>query len=143
MAGAVTRPLPSWARLRLDSVLACLTEPGRRLTPGRRLRLGFASAATGASVPPLATGGHFIRKPSAPTASEFEIFVSQVAPKSISQMVYILNVVNLRLRKQVAVRVLPAATCSHDSTPPHLWGGVRRSRRRVLPIYGEVSGEAG
>src|SRR5882672_2361556 len=113
MAGAVTRPLPSWARLRLDSTLACLTVPGRRLTPGRRRRFGFASAATGASVPPSATGGHFIRKPSAPTTSNLEMFVSEFGAKSCGQTVYILNVVNLRLPKQVAVRVLPAATCSH------------------------------
>ena len=38
-AGAVTRPLPSWARLRPASARACLTAPGRRFTPGSRRRL--------------------------------------------------------------------------------------------------------
>src|SRR3989441_3957264 len=141
MAGAVTRPLPSWARLKLASTRACLTEPGRRFTPGSRRLFGCASVATGASARPLATAGHFIRKPSAPRASILEIFVSEFELKRGSQTVYILNVVNLRLRKQVAVRVLPAATCSCFLAPPHLWGGVRRSRtegpeqlsRRVSP----------
>src|SRR5438876_861949 len=123
MAGAVTRPLPSWARLKLASNRACLTEPGRRFTPGSRRLFGCASAATGASARPLATAGHFIRKPSAATASILEISVSEFGTSRVSQSVYILNVVNLRLHKQVAVRVLPAATCFHDSTPPHLWGG--------------------
>src|SRR3989442_5272294 len=128
MAGAVTRPLPSWARLKLASARACLTEPGRRFTPGSRRLFGCASVATGASARPVATAGHFIRKPSAPRASILEIFVSEIELNRGSQIVYILNVVNLRLRKQVAVRVLPAATCSCFLAPPHLW---------------EVSGEAG
>src|SRR5438876_7415340 len=123
MAGAVTRPLPSWARLKLASNRACLTEPGRRFTPGSRRLFGCASAATGASARPLATAGHFIRKPSAATASILEISVSEFGTSRVSQSVYILNVVNLKWRNQVAVRVLPAATCFHDSTPPHLWGG--------------------
>src|SRR3989442_3217951 len=149
MAGAVTRPLPSWARLKLASNRACLTEPGRRFTPGSRRLFGCASAATGASARPLATAGHFIRKPSAPTASILEIFVSEIETSRVSQSVYILNVVNLRLRKQVAVRVLPAATC----TPPHEVGRWRRRRRRgqasrwlgrskLLPIDGEVAPKA-
>src|SRR5207302_4297708 len=117
MAGAVTRPLPSWARLKLASARACLTEPGRRFTPGSRRLFGCASVATGASARPLATAGHFIRKPSAPRASILEIFVSEIELKRGSQTVYILNVVNLRLRKQVAVRVLPAATCFFTSPP--------------------------
>src|SRR5467141_761302 len=123
MAGAVTRPLPSWARLKLASNRACLTEPGRRFTPGSRRLFGCASVATGASARPVATAGHFIRKPSAPRASILEIFVSEFELTLGSQTVYILNVVNLRLRKQVAVRVLPAATCSCFLAPPHLWGG--------------------
>src|SRR5947209_5357930 len=148
MAGAVTRPLPSWARLKLASARACLTEPGRRFTPGSRRLFGCASVATGASARPLATAGHFIRKPSAPQASILEIFVSEFELKLGRQTVYILNVVNLRLPKQVAVRVLPAATCFHDSPPPHLWGGGAEGAAgakplKLLPIYGEVSGEAG
>src|SRR5207249_1808924 len=111
MAGALPRPLPSWARLRLASTRACLTDPGRKFTPGSRRLFGCASVATGASARPLATAGHFIRKPSAPRASILEIFVSEFELKLGRQTVYILNVVNLRLRKQVAVRVLPAATC--------------------------------
>src|SRR2546427_8267866 len=154
MAGAVTRPLPSWARLKLASNRACLTEPGRRFTPGSRRLFGCASAATGASARPLATAGHFIRKSSGPTASILEIFVSEIETKCGSQSVYILNVVNLRLRKQVAVRVLPAATCFHDynsspfmgrwrlrrrragplKTPPHLWGGGAEGAGRAEPF---------
>src|SRR5207302_8344659 len=126
MAGAVTRPLPSWARLKLASARACLTEPGRRFTPGSRRLFGCASVATGASARPLATAGHFIRKPLAPQASILEIFVSELDLSQVSQGVHPLNVVKLRLRKQVAVRVLPAATCFF--LPPHHVGRSPRSR---------------
>src|SRR5207302_9923269 len=115
MAGAVTRPLPSWARLKLASTRACLTDPGRRFTPGSRRLFGCASVATGASARPLATAGHFIRKPSAPQATILEIFVSELDLSQVSQGVHPLNVVKLRWLEQVAVRVLPAATCSHLS----------------------------
>src|SRR2546430_9560756 len=130
MAGAVTRPLPSWARLKLASTRACLTDPGRTFTPGSRRLFGCASVATGASARPLATAGHFIRKPSGPQASILEIFVSEIEPNRGSQTVYILNVVNLRLRKQVAVRVLPAATCSSLS-PPGERARVRGEKERI------------
>src|SRR5436190_16110391 len=140
MAGAVTRPLPSWARLKLASTRACLTDPGRRFTPGSRRLFGCASVATGASARPLATAGHFIRKPSAPRASILEIFVSEIEANRGSQTVYILNVVNLRLRKQVAVRVLPAATCSPLS-PPGERARLRGEKERIpSPLQGRGPG---
>src|SRR3989442_12853462 len=120
MAGAVTRPLPSWARLKLASNRACLTEPGRTFTPGSRRLFGCASVATGASARPVATAGHFIRKPSARGASILEIFVSEIGPNRGRQIVYILNVVNLRLGKQVSVGEVPAPPCLCFLPPPHL-----------------------
>src|SRR5258708_4591361 len=62
MAGAVTCPLPTWARLRPASCRACFTAPGLRVTPGRRRRVDFGARATTFTPSRLATTGATVKQ---------------------------------------------------------------------------------